>query len=46
MSALSLFEYNIEPKWEDVINEQGGEFKLEFNANIGTVQKIWEMLVF
>jgi hypothetical protein len=37
VSALSLCEYNIKPKWEDVINEQGGEFRLDFKANIATV---------
>ena len=37
VSALSMFEYNIMPKWEDVINEQGGEFRIDFKATLSTV---------
>ena len=46
VNALSLFESTIEPKWEDVINKYGGEFKVEFSAKIAQVQQIWETLVF
>ena len=46
INGLSLFEYGIEPKWEDPINEQGGEFRIDFKAPISVVQKLWERLVF
>ena len=41
-----MFEYSIIPKWEDPINEQGGEFRTDFRAPIAVVQKLWEKLVF
>jgi len=45
--ALSLFESNILPKWEDPICNQGGEFRIELqNIHGDTIQKIWEFLVF
>jgi hypothetical protein len=37
ISALSMFENEILPKWEDVINENGGEFRMDFKANLQTV---------
>lgn len=37
VNGLSLFEYSILPKWEDPINEQGGEFRIDFRAPIATV---------
>ena len=37
VSGFSLFEYNIKPEWEDEINSNGGEFKLDFKANLTTV---------
>ena len=46
MNGFSLFEYNIQPEWEDPVNEQGGEFKYDFKAPIAVVQKLWEKLVF
>lgn len=46
VNGLSLFEYGINPEWEDPINEQGGEFRTDFRAPIATVQKLWEKLVF
>ena len=46
MNGFSLFEFNIQPEWEDPINEQGGEFKYDFTAPIELVQKLWEKLVF
>jgi hypothetical protein len=45
--ALSMFENNIQPKWEDPICTQGGEFRIELQQVSGnTIQKIWEFLVF
>ena len=44
--GLSLFETGIKPEWEDIINEQGGEFKTDFTAPIDQVQKLWEKLVY
>jgi len=46
INGFSLFERNIKPEWEDVICEQGGEFRWDFKASLPTVQKIWERLVF
>jgi hypothetical protein len=46
ISALSMFENEILPKWEDIINENGGEFKMDFKANLPTVQKVWDLLVY
>jgi hypothetical protein len=46
INGLSLFEFSIEPKWEDPINEQGGEFRIDFKAPISVVQKLWEKLIF
>ncbi len=37
VNGLSLFEYSINPQWEDPINEQGGEFRVDFKAPIDTV---------
>ena len=34
INAMSLFESTIAPKWEDVINKYGGEFRVEFSAKI------------
>ena len=47
INAFSLFEGEIEPKWEDVINKYGGEFRIDFSVSkIETVQQVWETLVF
>ena len=44
--TLSLFQNNVEPKWEDEVNKQGGEFKISFFAATSTVQTMWERLLF
>jgi len=44
--TLSLFQNNVEPKWEDEVNKQGGEFKISFFAATSTVQALWERLLF
>ena len=46
INAFSLFESTIVPKWEDIVNKYGGEFRIDFAASIGTVQDVWETLVF
>lgn len=46
ISAFSFFNNRIDPKWEDPVNEQGGEFRVEFKAPIAVVQKVWEKFVF
>ena len=46
INAFSLFENTIVPKWEDIVNKYGGEFRIDFGASIGTVQDVWETLVF
>ena len=37
INAFSLFENTIVPKWEDVVNKYGGEYRIDFSASIGTV---------
>ena len=37
INAMSLFENTIVPKWEEVVNKYGGEFRLDFNASISAV---------
>ena len=44
--GFSLFEYNIQPEWEDPVNQQGGEIRYDFKAPIGVVQKLWVKLIF
>merc|ERR1740117_595 len=44
--TLSLFQNQVEPKWEDEVNKQGGEFKMSFFAATSTVQMLWERLIF
>jgi len=46
INALSLFLANVQPKWEDEVNAQGGEFKIAFMASLPTLQKLWERAVF
>ena len=46
INAFSLFESNIEPKWEDPTNKYGGEFRIDFTTNSTTVQELWETLVY
>ena len=43
-----MFKKGVEPTWEDEINEQGGDFSVQFSKTNGieAVQKIWEELVF
>jgi hypothetical protein len=48
INALSLFLHNVKPEWEDEVNKQGGEFRLNFQSamSIDTLQKIWTRIVF
>lgn len=45
--GLSLFLDNVLPAWEDEVNAQGGEFRIDFKASSLTlVQTFWETLIF
>ena len=46
ISGLSLFQHRIKPEWEDEVNNEGGELKINFTSNLQFLQKIWEKLVF
>jgi hypothetical protein len=42
-----LFQHKISPQWEDEINEQGGEFQINFKCtSLDLVQQLWERLIF
>lgn len=45
--GLSLFLDNVIPAWEDEVNAQGGEFRIDFKASsLELVQSFWETLIF
>ena len=45
--GLSLFLDNVIPAWEDEVNAQGGEFRIDFKASsLELVQTFWETLIF
>ena len=46
ISGMSLFQHRIKPEWEDDVNKNGGELKINFRSNLTFLQKIWEKLVF
>ena len=46
ISGMSLFQHRIKPEWEDDVNKNGGELKINFRSNLEFLQKIWEKLVF
>ena len=46
ISGLSLFQKNIQPEWEDEVNKNGGQFRIDFKSNIPFLQTIWDKLVF
>ena len=47
INGLSLFKFKILPQWEDEINEQGGEFQINFKcSSLDLVQQLWERLIF
>lgn len=47
INSISLFQHEIKPMWEDKMNEQGGEFQINFKCeDPDLIQKLWERLVF
>ena len=46
INGLSFFQDQITPEWEDEVNSQGGEYRIDFGASIGFVQELWQGLVF
>ena len=46
VSGMSLFQKNIQPEWEDPVNKNGGQFRIDFRSNLPFLQIIWEKLVF
>ena len=45
VNALSLFQKDIKPAWEDEVNSQGGVMKIDFKSKLAFVQTIWDKLV-
>ena len=46
VNGMSLFQKNIQPEWEDPVNRNGGQFRIDFKSNLPFLQVIWEKLVF
>jgi len=46
INGMSLFQRNIQPEWEDPVNKQGGQMRIDFRSTLSFLQKIWEKLVF
>lgn len=46
VNGMSLFLTHLQPKWEDDVNKNGGEFRIDFKSNLVFLQTIWEKLVF
>lgn len=46
INGMSLFQKNIQPEWEDAVNKNGGQFRIDFKSSISFLQTIWEKLVF
>ncbi len=43
---MSLFQREIQPEWEDPVNKQGGQFRIDFKSNLPFLQTVWEKIVF
>ena len=43
---MSLFQKNVSPEWEDEVNQNGGEIRIDFKSNLTFLQTLWEKLVF
>ena len=43
---MSLFQHTIQPEWEDPVNKNGGQFRIDFRSNLTFLQNIWEKLIF
>ena len=46
INGMSLFQKNIQPEWEDEVNKNGGQFRIDFKSSIPFLQTIWEKLVY
>ena len=46
VNGLSLFLNEVHPSYEDEVNKQGGEFRMDFKSHLGFLQTLWEKLVF
>jgi len=47
VSGVMLFKHGVMPKWEDPVNKEGGEFRLEIGIKEESIlQKIWEFVIF
>ena len=46
VNSMSLFQNNIQPKWEDDVNKNGGTFKIDFKSTLPFLQTLWDKLVF
>ena len=46
VNGLSLFLNEVHPSYEDEVNKQGGEFRMDFKSHLTFLQHIWEELVF
>ena len=46
INGLSLFLNEVHPSYEDEVNKQGGEFRMDFKSQLVFLQTLWEKLVF
>ena len=46
INGLSLFLNEVHPSYEDEVNKQGGEFRMDFKSQLVFLQSLWEKLVF
>lgn len=46
VNGVMMFRTGVAPKWEDPVNKEGGEWKIDVGVrDDATLQKIWELLV-
>lgn len=48
VSAVQMFKTGIKPAWEDKVNQNGSEFRLDLNRTMSSekIQETWHQLVF
>ena len=47
VSGVMMFKHGVMPKWEDPVNKEGGEFRLEIGLKEESIlQKIWDFVIF
>ena len=46
INGLSMFLSELHPSYEDEVNKQGGEFRMDFKTNLTFLQRLWEKLLF